>query len=54
MRADLTLALIALIWGATFVMIKRALDDVTPVLYLAIRFSIAATTSGDRAACATL
>lgn len=42
MRADLTLALIALIWGTTFVLIKRALDDVTPVLYLAIRFSLAA------------
>lgn len=42
MRADLTLALIALIWGTTFVLIKNALADVTPVLYLAIRFSLAA------------
>ena len=42
MRADLTLALIALIWGTTFVLVKRALDDVTPFLYLAIRFSLAA------------
>ena len=42
MRADLTLALIALIWGATFVLIKNALADVTPVLYLAVRFSLAA------------
>lgn len=42
MRADLTLALVALIWGSTFVLIKRALNDVTPVLYLAIRFTIAA------------
>jgi drug/metabolite transporter (DMT)-like permease len=42
MRADLTLALIALIWGTTFVLIKRALSDVTPILYLALRFSLAA------------
>jgi drug/metabolite transporter (DMT)-like permease len=42
MRADLTLALIALIWGTTFVVIKRALNDVTPVFYLALRFSLAA------------
>ncbi|MBI2687404.1 MAG: DMT family transporter [Acidobacteria bacterium] len=42
MRADLTLAFIALIWGATFVLIKRALNDVTPIFYLAIRFSLAA------------
>ena len=42
MRADLTLVFIALIWGTTFVLIKRALNDVTPVLYLALRFSLAA------------
>ncbi len=42
MRADLALALIALIWGATFVVVKRALLDVSPFLYLAIRFSLAA------------
>lgn len=42
MRADLALALIALIWGATFVVVKRALSDVSPFLYLAIRFSLAA------------
>jgi drug/metabolite transporter (DMT)-like permease len=42
MRADLTLALIALLWGTTFVLIKRALSDVSPVLYLAIRFTLAA------------
>lgn len=42
MRADLTLVFIALIWGTTFVLIKRALNEVTPVLYLALRFSLAA------------
>lgn len=42
MRADLTLALIALIWGTTFVLVKRALEDISPFLYLALRFSLAA------------
>ncbi|MFN0105974.1 MAG: DMT family transporter, partial [Bryobacteraceae bacterium] len=42
MRADLTLAFLALIWGATFVLVKRALSDVTPFLFLALRFSLAA------------
>ncbi|MBM3753557.1 MAG: DMT family transporter [Acidobacteria bacterium] len=42
MRADLTLALIALIWGTTFVLVKRALDDISPFLYLAMRFTLAA------------
>jgi drug/metabolite transporter (DMT)-like permease len=40
-RAELSLALIALIWGATFVSVKSALDDVSPVLFVAIRFAIA-------------
>ncbi|MBM3786365.1 MAG: DMT family transporter [Acidobacteria bacterium] len=42
MRADLTLAFIALIWGSTFVLVKRALNDIHPVLYLALRFGLAA------------
>ena len=42
MRADLALALIALIWGTTFVLVKRALEDISPFLYLALRFSLAA------------
>ena len=29
------------IWGATFVLIKAALDDVSPVLFLALRFTLA-------------
>lgn len=40
-RADLVLALVALIWGATFVVVKRALSDISPVYFLAIRFSLA-------------
>ena len=42
LRADLALVLIAFIWGATFVIVKRALVDVSPTLFLAIRFSLAA------------
>jgi len=40
--ADLALVLIAFIWGATFIVIKWALADISPTLFLAIRFSIAA------------
>ena len=41
-RADLALATCALIWGATFVIIKDALADISVVAYLAIRFGLAA------------
>ena len=36
------LVLITLIWGATFVMVKRALTDVSTLLFLTIRFAAAA------------
>jgi len=39
--ADGALTLNALIWGATFVLVKAALSDVSPVLFLALRFSLA-------------
>ncbi len=35
------LALVALLWGATFVLVKDALNDVSTVLFLAIRFTAA-------------
>jgi drug/metabolite transporter (DMT)-like permease len=41
MAADLALVSVALIWGATFVMVKKALGDISTVLFLALRFSIA-------------
>jgi Acetylornithine deacetylase/Succinyl-diaminopimelate desuccinylase and related deacylases len=41
-RADIALALIALIWGATFVLVKAALGHVSALLFLTVRFSIAA------------
>jgi drug/metabolite transporter (DMT)-like permease len=39
---DLSLVAIALIWGATFVLVKQALADVSTLLFLTLRFSIAA------------
>lgn len=39
-RAELALVLAAILWGSTFVIIKDALADITPVLYLLIRFSL--------------
>lgn len=41
-RAEAGLAFVALIWGATFVLVKDALDDVSISLFLTLRFSIAA------------
>ncbi|QOY86328.1 DMT family transporter [Paludibaculum fermentans] len=40
-RADLALAGIAFIWGATFVVVKEALLDSSTFLFLALRFSLA-------------
>jgi drug/metabolite transporter (DMT)-like permease len=42
LRADLALAFNTLIWGSTFVLVKRALDDASALLFVAIRFTIAA------------
>ena len=39
--ADLSLLFNTIVWGATFVLVKAALDDITPVFFLALRFSIA-------------
>lgn len=41
-QADLALAGIALIWGATFVLVKEALSGVSTLLFLALRFALAA------------
>jgi len=40
-RAEAALILNTIIWGATFVVVKQALQDVSPVLFLALRFSLA-------------
>jgi drug/metabolite transporter (DMT)-like permease len=41
-RAELALLGITAIWGTSFVVIKDALADISPVLFLAARFTIAA------------
>ena len=41
-RADAALAFNTVVWGATFVLVKAALRDVSPILFLALRFSLAA------------
>ena len=40
-QADLALAVVALLWGVTFVVVKRALNEISTLYFLAIRFSIA-------------
>ena len=40
-RADLALVLVALTWGATFVVVKRALTEISTFYFLALRFTLA-------------
>jgi len=40
--AEAALVWNTVIWGATFVVVKAALADVSPILFLALRFSLAA------------
>jgi len=40
-KADAALAVNTLIWGATFTVVKSALRDISPLLFLALRFSVA-------------
>jgi drug/metabolite transporter (DMT)-like permease len=40
-KADVALGFNAVIWGTTFVLVKSALHQVSPVLFLALRFSLA-------------
>jgi drug/metabolite transporter (DMT)-like permease len=42
LRADLSLALCSLLWGATFVVVKNGLDHASVFVFLAVRFSVAA------------
>jgi len=41
LKADLALGVITLIWGATFVVIKMALDDASPLMFVSLRFTLA-------------
>jgi drug/metabolite transporter (DMT)-like permease len=40
-QADLWLILITFVWGSTFTVVKKSLDQVSPVLFVAIRFWLA-------------
>ncbi len=42
LKAHILLVLVTLIWGATFVVIKYALTDISPLLFNAVRMSLAA------------
>ncbi len=42
-RADILLLLISLIWAASFIIIKYALDDVPPFLFTGLRFFLASS-----------
>jgi len=46
LKADLSLLGISAIWGATFVVVKRALDDASPFAFLACRFLLATAALG--------
>ena len=41
-KAELALIGVTIIWGSTFVMVKEALEQISTVLFLALRFSLAA------------
>ena len=40
-KADLALVFVSLTWGATFVVIKAALADASPILFVLLRFALA-------------
>ena len=40
--ADLSLLMVTVIWGTTFVVVKNAIGEMTPMYFLALRFSLAA------------
>ncbi|HEY3836384.1 MAG TPA: DMT family transporter [Bryobacteraceae bacterium] len=40
-KAELALVVITLVWGATFSTVKNALADASPILFVAVRFSLA-------------
>ncbi len=40
-KAEAALVWNTVVWGSTFVLVKAALDDISPILFLALRFSLA-------------
>jgi drug/metabolite transporter (DMT)-like permease len=45
-RADLALVVVTAIWGCTFLLVKSALDNASPILFLALRFALATAVLG--------
>jgi drug/metabolite transporter (DMT)-like permease len=41
LKADLALIAVSFVWGATFILVKEALETVSTMLFLTMRFSIA-------------
>jgi drug/metabolite transporter (DMT)-like permease len=41
-QAELALAVVTAIWGSTFVVVKNALADISPILFITARFVLAA------------
>jgi drug/metabolite transporter (DMT)-like permease len=46
LRADAALLAVAVIWGATFVMVKAAVTHVGPLTFIGLRFTLAAVAMG--------
>lgn len=42
LQADLALLVVTLIWGGTFAIVKKSLAQVSPILFIALRFWVAA------------
>ena len=40
LRADLSLAICSLLWGATFVVVKNSLDHASVFIFVAARFIV--------------
>ncbi len=43
LRANLLLLVVVMVWGATFVLVKNALADISPTLFNLLRMAIACT-----------
>jgi drug/metabolite transporter (DMT)-like permease len=46
LKAHLLLLVVTFVWGSTFVLIKNALNDVTPLLFNAVRMTLAGAVLG--------
>jgi len=45
-RAEIALVFVAFVWGSTFVLVKEALADISTLLFLALRFTLAGAVLG--------